>query len=63
MGLENEYNLLEMMNETITGLEMTFKPRIFRPTALKTFLARSLAEMNPDLSMAGTTIDYYGEVF
>lgn len=42
---------------------MVFQPRIFRHTALRNFLATSLAELNPDLSLAGPTIDYYTEIF
>ena len=43
--------------------EQVFKPRIFRHTALKNFLQKTLAELNPDLSVAGKSIDYYSETF
>lgn len=45
------------------NLEMVFKPKIFRPTSLKNFLTKMLAEMNPDLSIQGNTLEYYSEIF
>ena len=51
------------MQEGVEELEMRVKPRVFRHTALKNFLTRTLAEMNPDLSIQGTTLEYYSEIF
>lgn len=45
------------------NLEMAYNPKIFRHTALRNFLSKSLAELNPDLSLQGTTVDYYSEIF
>lgn len=63
MVMELESNLSELMEAAIQDLEMTYQPRIFRHTALKNFLSTSLAQLNPDLSLAHTTVDYYSEIF
>ncbi len=47
----------------MAGLTQIFRPRIFRHTALKNFLQKTLAELNPDLSIAAKSIDYYAETF
>jgi hypothetical protein len=45
------------------SVENVFKPRIFRHTSLRNFLSKTLAELNPDLSLSAKTIDYYSELF
>jgi len=47
----------------VLGVEQVAKPRIFRPTALRTFLTKICAEMNPEMSLSAKVIDYYSEVF
>ena len=49
--VEEEVNFDDMMQQAIYSTEQIYKPRIFRHTALKNFLAKSLAELNPDLSL------------
>ena len=51
------------MREAMDTADQVFKPRIFRHTALKNFLQKTLAELNPDMSLAGKSIDYYSEIF
>ncbi|CDW79121.1 UNKNOWN [Stylonychia lemnae] len=60
---EDLYNIEDMIENSIKNLESVYKPKIFRHTALKNFLAKALAEMNPDLSLQGTTIEYFSELF
>jgi len=38
-------------------------PAIFKSSALKKFLTTTLAEINPSLSIASTTLDYYSDAF
>jgi hypothetical protein len=52
-----------MIEQAMDEIEMLYRPKLFRHTALKNFLARSLAELNPDLSLQANTIDYYSEIF
>ena len=61
--IENFLNFESGMQEALTQVEQVVKPRIFRHTALKNFLQKTLAEMNPDLSVAGKSIDYFAETF
>lgn len=62
-SIEEEFDFDDMMSKAVEDLEFLYKPQIFRSTALKNFLSRSLAEMNPDLSLQGNTIEYYSELF
>jgi len=61
--VDNFLNFEASMQEALTQLEQVVKPRIFRHSALKNFLQKTMAEMNPDLSVAAKSIDYYAEMF
>lgn len=61
--IENLIDFEAGLKDALYGVEQSFKPRIFRHTALRNFMSKTLAQMNPDLSLSNKAIEYYAEVF
>jgi hypothetical protein len=56
-------DLLEAINNTVNAMNSELNPRIFKTAALKNFLQKVLAEMNPEMSIQTTTLDYFEIIF
>eukprot|EP00347_Sterkiella_histriomuscorum_P005960 403354605 len=58
-----EEDMDKLFADTILNIESTYKSTIFRHSALKNFLQITLAQLNPDLSLSGITIEYFNQMF
>ena len=57
--LDREKNLEQMI--ALSGLDVNAS--IFRSTPLKRFFTKTMAEINPVLSVSSITLDYYDRIF